>query len=120
MSEWKVKKGNTSIQDIACYDKDDVLLTDLVSTTAIKFQVKKTKIGSTIIEKQKGAGLAINTPTQGYIRVTLLPTETDIVPTTYYMALMLIYSATVKYECILKVNNVETSEFIVEQNIING
>lgn len=119
MSEWKIKRGNTSIQEIACYDKNDVLLTNLAAATSIRFHVKETKTGSPLIEKTKGDGLAVNTPTQGYIRVTILPTETDIEPATYYMALEIIYSVTEKYECILKINNVETMDFVIEQDVIN-
>jgi len=119
MSEWKVKRGNASIQNIAAYDKNDVLLTDLIDTTAIKFHVKKKKTGAYIIEKTKGDGLAIDTPTQGYIQITLTSTDTDIAPRTYYMALELTYSETMKYECILKIDDIETTDFVIEQDIVN-
>ena len=119
MAEWKVKKGNYSVQEIQCLDKDGVALTNLASATEIKFQVKKTKTSTAAIEKTVGSGIEVNQPSTGYIRVTLLITDTDLLPDTYYMGLQITWAGGQVYECVLKISDVETDSFVIEQDIVN-
>lgn len=119
MSEWKIIKGNTSVQDIPVYDKDDNLLTNLADATEVKFVVKESRGAETNkIEKTNGDGIEVNTPTTGYLRITLTPTDTTITPGRYIMALQITWSATEKYEVRIYINNSETDKFLVEQEAI--
>ena len=65
-----------------------------------------------------GVGIAVDTPTTGYLRVTLLPTDTDITPKRYVMALEIIWSANEKYETRIYIDDQETDDFIIEQDTI--
>lgn len=119
MSEWKVKRGNTSVQDIPVYKKDGTTLVDnLASATDIEFQVKETKAGTAKITKTKGDGIDVNTPSTGYLRLTLTPTDTDLTAKRYVMACEITWSATEKYEVKIYIDNQETDQFIIEQDII--
>ena len=118
---WKVVKGNTSIQDIPVYDRDGTLVTNLASATEIKFHVKtsNTVTAKTIEVTKTGGGIVVDTPSSGYIRITLTPTLTAITVGTYVMALEITWSATSVYECRIYIDNKETKTFEIEQDIVN-
>ena len=118
MSEWRVKKGNTSIQDILVKDRDDADVANLASATAIKFQVKPRRTNSVIIEKTKGAGIEVDTPTTAYLRITLKPSDTANIPKKYVMAIEITWSADVKYEARIYIDDNETYDFVIEQDTI--
>ena len=118
MSEWRVKKGNTSIQDILVKDRDGNTVTNLAATTSIKFQVKPRKANSVLIEKTKGAGIEVDTPTTGYLRITLKPSDTDNNPKRYTMAIEAVWSADNKYETRIYIDDNETYDFVIEQDTI--
>jgi hypothetical protein len=77
MSEWKIKKGNTAVQDIPIKDEDGILVTTFATATEIKFQIKLLETGVALIEKTVGAGIEINTPSTGYLRLTLSAIDTN-------------------------------------------
>ena len=119
MKGWKVRRGNTSVQDILCKDKNESTLSDLGSASTITFQVKKEATDSSaLIAKTVGSGIEIDTPTEGYVRVTLSPSDTAQDPENYVMALEIKYSASEIYETIMYIDDEETDKFIVEQDII--
>jgi len=122
MSKWRVKKGNASIQDIPIYDRDGALLTKakLASATEIIFQVKATRdAASAVIEKKlSDAEIEINAPSDGWIRISLLPADTNIAEDYYVMALEITFSETEKYEAILKIDDMETDTFQIEEQVI--
>lgn len=118
MSEWKVKKGNTSVQDMAIYDKEGVLVTNLDVATSIKFQVKETKKGIAKIAKTETDGITVNSPLPGWLRITLNPVETDLIAKEYVMAVQIVWSPTEKYEARIYIDNEETDKFVIEQDII--
>lgn len=118
-NKWRVKKGNKSVQDIPVYDKDDVLLTNLAAATEIKFVVKASKTASTaLFTKALTDGIVVDTPSAGYLRITLLPADTEQVVDYYYMALQIKWSANDVYECRIYVSDMETDTFEVEQDIV--
>lgn len=119
-THWKVKKGNTSIQDIPIYQRDGTTLeTNLATAARIEFNVCKSKKGAAIISKTVGSGITVNTPNTGYVRVKLLPSDTSIEPGDYWMGLEVNWGADDNYECRLKVNDVETELFEIEQDVVN-
>lgn len=121
MSKWIVKKGNTSVQEILIKDRDGNNVTNLADATHIKFQVKETKTTTTVlIEKTKevGGGIAVDTPSEGYLQITLNPTDTDPAPKKYYMGLEIKWSDTVLYEVTMMADGEETDVFEVEQDIV--
>jgi len=119
MKQWIVKKGNTSVQDIPIYDKNGDLVTNLASVTAIKFQVKEGKEDTTPkISKTLGSGIEVNTPSSGYVRITLIPTDTAIDVGDYYMALQITWSSTDEYETVLEIEGKETEGFRIKQDTI--
>ena len=118
MSEWRVKKGNTSIQDILVKDRDNVTVTNLATASGIKFQVKEKKQNSKKIEKTKADGIAVDTPTTGYLRITLKPSDTAITPKRYVMGLEITWSANEIYETRIYIDDNETYDFVIEQDTI--
>ena len=117
---WKVKRGNTSIQDILVKDRDGDAVANLASATEIIFHVKSTETGAAVIERKKTLGdIVVDTPSSGYIRITLTPTNTTQTVGKYLMAIEITWSATSKYECRIYIDNKETKTFEIEQDIVN-
>jgi len=98
MSEWTIKKGNTA--------------------TEIKFHIKLLETGAALVEKTVGAGIEVDTPSEGYLRLTLSAEDTDQIPKGYYMGLQIKWAAEVR-EVILKVDGIETEKFLITQDIVN-
>lgn len=118
MSEWEVKKGNTAVQDISVKDKDGDLVSNLADADEIKFQIKLLETGSALVEKTVGSGIEVNTPSTGYLRLTLSATDTNQTPKTYYMGLQITWGTEVR-EVNLKVDSVETEKLKIVQDIVN-
>jgi len=119
MSEWSVKRGNTSVQDVLVKDKDGNLITDLADAQTIVFQVKEKKPNTTPkITKTKGDGIQVNIPSTGYLRITLLPSETNLTVKKYFMGLEIKWSADVIYETIIEINGIETDVFRIRQDVV--
>lgn len=119
MSEWVIKKGNTVIQDIPVYDADGDLVTNLAAATEAKFQIKEEeKTAVVLIEKTLGAGIAMDTPNVGYVRLTLTATDTDSLdPKYYYMALQILWGAEVK-EVYILIEDLVTEKLKIIQDIV--
>ena len=117
---WRVKKGNTSIQDIPIYDKKDALITNLDEATEIVFQVKDTKFSETpAIEKTLSAfEIDVDTPLAGYLRLLLTPEDTDIAVGKYYMGLQITWSATLVYEVRMYIDDREVNSFEITQDVV--
>jgi len=121
MKQWLIKKGNTSVQDIPVYDKNGALIANLADATEIKFQVKKKKTDAVaLVEKTVGSGIAVNTPSAGYLRITLTPEDTGTTLSVgdYFMALQIKWSAAEIYEVIIKIDDIKTERFRIKQDII--
>ena len=119
MSEWVIKKGNTSIQDIPVYDRDDALVTNLAAASEIKFHIKASEAGAPLVERTVGSGIEVNTPTTGYLRITLTATNTNLPPKKYYMGLQIKWTSEVR-EVILKIDGIETETLRITQDIVNA
>ena len=118
MSTWDVKKGNTVVQDISVKDKDGVLVSNLAAASNIKFQIKVLKTGAALVEKSVGSGIEINTPSSGYLRLTLSAKDTNQIPDNYYIGLQITWGAEVR-EVILKVNSTEIYTVRIIQDVVN-
>jgi len=119
MSKWMVKKGNTSVQEILIQDKSGAAVTDLATAEYIKFQVKESALApAVLIEKTVGDGIEVNTPSAGYLRITLKPADTLIDPQKYLMALEIKWTATKLYEVTMMADGSETEIFEIEQDIV--
>lgn len=122
MNAWIVKKGNTSQQDFEIQDKNGNAVTDLASAISIKFQVKELgeEEGSPLISKTELAGIEVDTPTTGCLRITLLPSDTDIRPgERYVMGCEIEWGSDEKYEVYMFLKGKETSQFIVKEGVIS-
>jgi len=90
MASITVKKGNTRVLEILCKDEEGNTITTLGSAEEIEFHVKEEKDSiATKIAKSLASGIVINTPSPGYITVTLLPTDTALDPKGYPMGLQI-------------------------------
>lgn len=123
MRAWTVIRGNTSQQEIPIKDKKGVLVTDLASATEIKFQVKEGRRNqeSPLISKSKGDGIEVDQPSPGYLRITLVPSDSaGIRPSErYVMALQIKWVEDVEsYETRLRINGELTDKFVVKAGII--
>lgn len=119
--QWEIKKGNTSIQDFLVTDKNDATVTTLSTATSIKFQIKKTKTATTaLVEKTAIAGIQVNTPTTGYLRITLTPTDTGTTLSVgdYFMGLRITESGGAIYETNLSIDDIKTEKLRIRQNIV--
>jgi len=120
MAEWKVIKGNTSIQEVEVNDKDGAPVTNMADATDIDFQIKIAKLDEeSVIAKTKGAGIEVLTGDDlGKLRITLLPADTEIAVKKYFMALQLKWDAITIYEVDLTIDGVETDVFRITQDMV--
>ena len=121
MKQWLIKAGNTSVQDIPVYDKDGVLVTNLADATEIKFQIKEKRNEVTPkVEKTLISGIDVDTPSAGYLRITLTPTDTGTTLSVreYFMALQIKWSATEIYEIIIEIETEKTDRLRISQDIV--
>jgi len=120
MSKWQVKRGNTAIQDILIQDKDGVTVSNLNEATEAKFQIKDSKASTSAkVEKTLGAGIEVDTPNAGYLRLTLLPADTALVIKDYVMALQIKWSADEIWEIDIEIDGDVTDVFEIIQDIIS-
>jgi hypothetical protein len=123
MKAWTVIRGNTSQQEIPIKDKKGVLVDDLADATEIKFQVKEEKkeSGSPLISKDLVDGIEVDQPSEGYLRITLAPSDSaGIRPSErYVMALQIKWLDVESYETKLRINGELTDKFIVKAGIIS-
>lgn len=122
MTAWRIIQGNTYKQEIPIEDEKGVLVTDLASADTIKFQVKEKKeeSESPLISKSKDSGIEVNQPEVGYLRITLVPSDTqDVRPSErYFMAVQVKWSEAKIYEYKLKIDGELTDKFTVRAGII--
>lgn len=120
MSEWVVKKGNTSIQDVEVNDKDGAPVTNMADATDIDFQVKIAKEDETPkITKTKDDGITVLTGDDlGKLRITLLPEDTEIEVRKYFMGLQICWDANTIYEVDLTIDGEETDVFRITQDVV--
>jgi len=115
----KIKKGNTFVLEIPVYDLNGDLVTNLATTTAVKFHLKASKTSTPIVTKTKGSGCEVDTPETGYIQVTLVPTDTDQDPKEYTFGLQAEWSSTEIYEVFTKINGAWDDKAEIVQDIVN-
>ena len=120
MSEWIVKKGNTSIQEIEINDKDGNPVENMADAIDIDFQIKIAKLDEeSVIAKTKGAGIEVLTGDDlGKLRITLLPADTEIKVKKYFMGLQLRWDDITIYEVDLTIDGVETDVFRITQDMV--
>ena len=120
MKYWKIKKGNTSVQDIPIYDKAGALLDNLADATYIKFQIKENKEDALPkISKTVGSGIEVNTPSAGHLRITLTPTDTNALAiANYFIAIEIKWSSVEIYEIILEMDGQESDMLSIKQDTI--
>ena len=119
MNFWKIKRGNTSVQDIAVRDKDGALVQNLSEATAIKFQVSEHYESNGLIDKTKEEGIEVDTPEIGYLRITLLPAETNLPARKYFMGLQIKWSDEKIYETVMKVDGEITDRLEIIPELIS-
>jgi hypothetical protein len=119
MSEWLLKRGNTSTQDIPIKDADGNLVTNLADADSIVFEVKeKPKDTSPKIRKTVGSGITVNTPETGYLRLKIDPSDTEnLEMKEYYMGLEITWGSDV-YEVDLQIEGNITEKFRIEQDVV--
>jgi len=84
----RIKSGNTVTFEVACYDQDDNLLTNLSATTEIIFKIILDE--STAITKKKSlAEITVDDPIQGYLTIPLSADDTKDYSGIYYIAIEL-------------------------------
>lgn len=121
MSEWRVKKGKTSIQDIPIYDKYGVLVQNLADANTIRFQVKTdVDVASPSISKSEGDGITVDAPASGYLQVKISPSDTASLEIgLYVMALEIDWGGDLEYEAVIKIDGAKTTEFRIDHGIIS-
>lgn len=73
------------------------------------------------MEKTVAAGgILVDTPSAGYLRVTLLPVDTGITLSVgdYFMGLQITWSPTLIYEVNMEIDSVKTERFRIRQDIV--
>lgn len=122
MSAWEIVSGDTSRQEIPIRDYKGELVTDLASASEIKFQVKEEKkeSGSPLISKDLVDGIEVDQPSEGYLRITLVPSDSaGIRPSErYVMAVEVKWSADRIHEYELEIDGKLTDRFVVRAGII--
>jgi len=90
MASIAVIRGNTKALEVLCNDENGNVITTLASAEEIKFHVKEKKDSIvTKIAKSLDNGIVIDTPSVGYVTITLLPIDTTLSPKGYPMGLQI-------------------------------
>jgi len=121
MARLRIIRGNTKVLDVLCKDENDAIITTLASAQEIKFHVKDEKESASFrIAKDLANGIAIDTPSTGYLRITLLPTDTTITPQLYQMGLEIKWDDDNVYEAEkITIDDVEVSILEIMQSTVN-
>ncbi len=117
-----VKRGNYKTLSILVKDSDGDAVTDLATADEIYFMVKSNKTDADVdaVISVVSAAMTLNSPSTGYITIPLTSAQTTIDPGSYFAALQIDYGATGDMEINLSENGIETSAFIVTQDIVRG
>jgi hypothetical protein len=120
-----IKKGNAVNLQTLVKDSNNVILTNLSSTTEIIFVLKKNKTDldseSLIIKKKSLSEISIDYPSIGYLSIALNSDDTNIDIDTYYFAIQLQYTPETKIELNLLDNNgIQSDRIKISQDIIHG
>jgi len=119
MSEFIFKKGNTGVIKMLIKDQDGATVANLGAATEATFEIKKTESGVAIFSLTKTGGqILMNTPSTGYVQITISPTNMNQVPKKYYCGLRITWAASQKYEVHIFIDGIETEAFRVEQDIV--
>jgi hypothetical protein len=120
----EIKKGNTMILDFALTDGDGTVITTLSSAQTIVFQLKETKTGAALIEKDLSDGIIVdrdklNNVLVGSIRVEAPASETDTLTadSELFVAVEVTW-ANNNQEVYIKEDTVTIESFSIDQDII--
>ena len=119
MNFWRIKRGNSSIQEIPIYNIGGDLIADLDDISTATFVIKEKRDGIALVTKTKDAGIEIDEPSPGYVKITLDPADTKLAYRKYFMALELLWSSGKKYEVIFKIDGQETEMMEILPEIIS-
>ena len=115
----KVKQGNTCVLQALIKDADGNTVTTLAQATEVLFKVIDRSSRVVKISKSLSDGIVVNSPSTGYIRVTLEPTDTeDLVATMYLMGLQIKWSDTIIYEVDLSFSGKVTEYFELNDDVV--
>ena len=125
MKYWRVKKGNKAVRDILIIDSKGETAENLDEAATIIFQIKKNKTDAVaLLEKTKEAGEGITILTGddlGKLRITLLPADTTALGIgEFFMGLQIKWGTTDIYEVQISIDDVESENFIVIQDIVQS
>lgn len=113
----QIKIGNSIDLLFSAIDKSGNVITNLSTATAVKFMVKVNETDTDIaskIYKSLGAGIVVDTPSLGNIKVSLTATDTTLLAGIYFMALQIEWGASIQ-EVTIK----ETIDEIITINTVN-
>jgi len=119
-TKWEVKKGNKSVKAFLIKDEDNNIIQNLASAVTIKWQVKKNeKDAVALIEKTKGSGIEVDQPSTGYLRITVLSTDSaGLDVKKYYQGLEIDWGSGSTYEVYLYIDGRLTETFEITQDIV--
>lgn len=103
-------------------DTDGDYLLDLSLAIAIKFLVKDEKTdpdGSALITKTLGSGIVINTPTTGFITVSLTRSDTLNIVGRKYFGLQIEWSASSVKELFCKYNGIDVDQIEFLKGVVD-
>jgi hypothetical protein len=113
----KIKQGNTALLKFYLTDVDGAAITDLSSTTGIKFWIATPSTGVKFIEVLKTA-MTINDPSTGYVKVPLTAVQTaTLTLPRYFFGIQLEY-ATKTVEADAYAENELTNVLAVEKQVV--
>ena len=120
MASIAVKRGNTKALEVLCKDENGNIITTLASVEEIRFHVKEKKDSvTTKIAKSLDNGIVADTPSTGYVTITLLPTDTTLVPKNYPMGLQIKWDKDNIYEADkIEIDGVAVDTLKIVQDIV--
>jgi len=120
MASIEVKRGNTKVLEVLCEDENGKTITTLASAEEIKFHVKEKKDSiTTKIAKSLDKGIVVDTPSTGYVQITLLPTDTTLPPKGYPMGLQIKWDDDNIYEADkITIDGVKVNTLKIVQDIV--
>lgn len=121
-----IKKGNTVYLGFALTDSDGNVISNLSDATDVVFNLKATRIGTSLITKNKVSGVTINVnkagvATTGSIQVILSASETDALTAgnDYFIAVEIQWTDNTQ-EVFLTENGTILETVKIKQDVVNA
>ena len=119
-----IRIGNKYVIDLPVKDANRDLVTDLATADAVLFQIKEEASDADVdalVSLSVGSGIAVDTPSTGYIRITIDSDDTTgNTAGVKYWACEVQYPGGNNQEIFIKENKIIINQVTFEEDVIRG